>query len=344
MTKKLKIALIASVLSGSFSCFYAGGSSLIDSTYEKAQQAYSSNKVEATKLFEKSCNEGVAKGCSDLAYMYRYGHGVIKDDIKALELYEKACKSGESTACNNAEQISEMGKKSPLFNQALTNCKSGSVEWCGALGVHYYKGDGTDINLYLAEKYLQQSCDAGYPKWCAWLGALKYNNKDYFKAFEYFNKACAAGFVDQCNDVGYLYANGQGTRLDIAKATEFYGKSCDMKNQKGCESYKRLKSPQPVQQVVNNNSNSNYQQEQLNILRQQQQAQQKRQAQQDSDNAWSSIGQSLNSIGNAFNQSAYQNNQQSQLNETNRQLRNINNSLDNFNSGSKLRPIRTNFY
>jgi Cys-rich repeat protein len=61
--------------------------------------------------------------------------------------------------------------------------------------------------------------------------------------------------------------------------------------------------------VSENEYNSYLRQEQLNIQYQQQAEMQRRQEQQDSNDAWSSIAQSLNSIGNSFNQSANQINQ-----------------------------------
>ncbi|MFA6189036.1 MAG: tetratricopeptide repeat protein [Sulfuricurvum sp.] len=269
MTKKLKIVLIAFVLMGSFSYSNAGWFSF-GSTYDRALEAYGKNKnIEALGLYEQSCDEGNFESCSQAGHMYQYGYGAKQSHTKASEFYAKACRGGYSGGCNNLQSMEKSETNFKNFKQAQENCIAGSADWCGKLGIHYYQGEGVDKNLDLAEKYLQQSCDREMSNSCAWLGRLSYDRKDYFKAFESLYKACNAGVAAACVDVGNLYKDGHGTRLDLTKAADFYGKACDMKIQQGCEKYSQLKSPQPVQQIVNNTSNSNYQQEQLNIQRQQ---------------------------------------------------------------------------
>lgn len=273
MTKKIKIAFIASVLAGSFSCTYAGWfTPKTDS--EKAFEAFRKRDYsESIKIYEKACSEDDFTACREAGLQYQMATGVAKDIYKAKVFYEKACKGGAVGGCGYLAALTrdegDEKTNSQNFKQAQNNCNTGSADWCGRLGVHYYQGEGINKNLDLAEKYLQQSCDAGHNKWCGWLGQLSYDKNDHFKAFESYSKACNGGDAVACRSVGHLYENGQGTRLDIVKASDLYGKACDMKDQAGCENYGRLKSPQPVQQAVNNAPNSNYQQEQLNIQRQQ---------------------------------------------------------------------------
>lgn len=48
------------------------------------------------------------------------------------------------------------------------------------------------------------------------------------------------GYADGCNNLGVLYANGQGVRQDKGAAKEYFGKACDLGNQGGCNNYKIL--------------------------------------------------------------------------------------------------------
>ena len=49
------------------------------------------------------------------------------------------------------------------------------------------------------------------------------------------------GDANGCVLVGYLYDNGYGVRQNDSKAMEFYGKACDLGEQKGCDKYKEIK-------------------------------------------------------------------------------------------------------
>ena len=64
--------------------------------------------------------------------------------------------------------------------------------------------------------------------------------KDYFKAVEYYEKACYGDNVEACIRVGMLYEESKGVRQNKKLAKEYYGKSCDMHLQLGCDHYKRL--------------------------------------------------------------------------------------------------------
>lgn len=53
----------------------------------------------AFEFFEKSCNEGNAKACFNLAVMYDKGEGVKKSKPKAMQYFQKACDNGEMQVC-----------------------------------------------------------------------------------------------------------------------------------------------------------------------------------------------------------------------------------------------------
>ncbi len=347
MTTKIKTALLISLLFGSVSSSYAGW--LFTSTYEKAELAYERhNYVEAVKLYAESCSDENFQGCNDTGYMYEHGLGVAQSDTKANELYVKACNGGWGGACFNIKALNaKMG-----MDKVISACDDGDKSACVKVVSMYMDEKSKKRNYLKASTILYGFCKTGNLYACADLGRIYARGGDglgidYFKAFEFSNKACSGELSASCNDVGTLYKNGQGVRLDLTKAADFYGKACDMQNPQGCESYRQLKSPQPVQQVVNNNSNSNYQQEQLAIQRQQQEAQAKRQEEQDTRDAWGRLNQTLQNTSNKIRQNTYdtqqltnqmqqQNDrlyQQKQDRKTNYQLQQINNNLNNIRYG-----------
>ncbi|CUU79728.1 sel1 repeat family protein [Campylobacter hyointestinalis subsp. hyointestinalis] len=73
-------------------------------------------------------------------------------------------------------------------------------------------------------------------------GLKAYENRDYFKAKKYFQKACEGENAGGCVSLGFLYELGQGVKQNKLKAKELYGRACDMGVQLGCEDYARLNS------------------------------------------------------------------------------------------------------
>ena len=63
---------------------------------------------------------------------------------------------------------------------------------------------------------------------------IAYKNKDFFVAFELFDKLCKNGNLVACNNLGILYDNGYGTRQSYQKAFEIYKNLCDKKISIGC--------------------------------------------------------------------------------------------------------------
>ena len=49
-------------------------------------------------------------------------------------------------------------------------------------------------------------------------------------------KACDAGDMRGCHDLGVMYADGNGVEKDFKKAAELFKKACDGGNMHGCRS------------------------------------------------------------------------------------------------------------
>ena len=80
---------------------------------------------------ENSCDNGNAKACRDLAYLYEEGRGrTYKNKYKAINLYKKACDKGDATACNR-------------------------------LGIIYRDGINVNKNYFKSKKYFDKACDLG---------------------------------------------------------------------------------------------------------------------------------------------------------------------------------------
>jgi serine/threonine protein kinase len=88
----------------------SGQEPVIIKTEQKAEALLDKNRfAEAAPLFAKTCDAGMARGCSDLAYLYNRGTGVEHDGLKAGGLSLKACFAGDTYGCNEMGEIYEFG-------------------------------------------------------------------------------------------------------------------------------------------------------------------------------------------------------------------------------------------
>ncbi len=67
---------------------------------------------------------------------------------------------------------------------------------------------------------------------------LKYagrgDQKNYAIAAGYFERACAYGLSEGCNNLGFLYANARGVKQSYTLAYEYWEKACRMGNDSAC--------------------------------------------------------------------------------------------------------------
>lgn len=66
---------------------------------------------EAVKLFNTACDESIASGCFELAYLYYKGDITRKSLSKARKLFDKACSMQNALSCYNAGIIYQQGLK-----------------------------------------------------------------------------------------------------------------------------------------------------------------------------------------------------------------------------------------
>lgn len=104
-----KILLAVMLLTGLSASFFeenkkacddgeARGCSNLGFMYLKGQ-IVKQNYTKAKELFKKACDGDDTSGCSMLGAIYEQGIGVKQDYLKAVELYGKSCTNGEVIGC-----------------------------------------------------------------------------------------------------------------------------------------------------------------------------------------------------------------------------------------------------
>jgi TPR repeat protein len=63
------------------------------------------NYKKAQELFNKACDLGDSKGCTNLVILYLSGKGVEQNKQKAYDLFSYACNSGYEIACYNIDLL-----------------------------------------------------------------------------------------------------------------------------------------------------------------------------------------------------------------------------------------------
>lgn len=168
-------------------------------------------------------------------------------------------------------------------NTLIRNAKLAKVDECShhipeePNVINHFSLIGTGINLLLGNKscffiakiyygadyfheakpYFEKLCKSNDVYSCGHLADMhilgKGTRQDYFKAVEFYQKACNMKIAKNednkeslimqgasCNNLGARYENGQGVKQNLYTAKQYYGKACDLGLQKGCDNYTAL--------------------------------------------------------------------------------------------------------
>jgi TPR repeat protein len=169
----------------------------------------------ARTLYKQACQDGEARACTDLGYLWDYGHGGNKNERLAREYYQQGCNAGNSLGCTN-------------------------------LGFSLDNGIGGLTDHILARKLHERACEGGNALGCTNLGVSwdKGNGgaQDYAKARIFYSRGCNFGDPLGCNNLGAMWFSGNGGGKDIRIASEFYSRACSAGEQRGCLNLQGLQS------------------------------------------------------------------------------------------------------
>jgi hypothetical protein len=183
--------------------------------YDQALSSYDSGEFpQAAKLYQKACDGGDRRACTNLGMMYENGNGVEKSPDRAADLFKRSCEAGGSGGCLN-------------------------------LGLLYLNGEGVPKDPNRAAELFNRSCDEGSGGGCTNLGLMyaKGENvpRDMKRAAGLYTRACDDGHAVGCNDLGLMYERGRVLDKDLNRAAELFKKACDAKLELGCTNLSRLK-------------------------------------------------------------------------------------------------------
>ncbi len=199
--------------------------------------------------------EADSKSCLTLGDLLRKkgGEGPVAEAAKS---YEKACDGKTWLGCQRLGAVLEHGSGKALArdpDKALTSfqkaCQHGSVLGCAALGRRLEGGYGKALarDPAKAKGYYDDACTGEAPEVCG-LAAFFIDNEaprgstaqrgdvDALakKALPALRKACAAGALAECVELGALREAGLGEAKDVVEAAASYRKACEGGLPQGC--------------------------------------------------------------------------------------------------------------
>jgi len=199
----------------------------------------------ARASFERGCDLGSIPSCTDLAWVL--SDGVVKRDTpRAAALLEKSCAAKDGHACVMLGMMIDPGlppsgikpdiaRAFRLYRQTCDGDVSGlaCTSGCVGLATWTYYGESRlaiEEDHAAADTLLERACTAGCINSCAEIGDHYRDGdgvaRDLATAAERYRTSCDAGFAPSCSALGKLYLAGAGVPRDKVRAKKLLIQSC----------------------------------------------------------------------------------------------------------------------
>lgn len=195
----------------------------------------------AINWYKKSVAQSSALGQYHLAHMYEAGLGIEQDLNKAKSLYLHSAKKDNSAAAYKVGELYELGKGNEVDYQNAIKwyqkaARKSHNEAQFKLGTLYQEGKGATKDIRTAITWYNQSITQNNPQAHYRLGTIYVKGIEsrqksqsikinYNKAFHHFQESSNLGYKPAHAQLGYLYEQGFGTDIDLAKALSLYQQS-----------------------------------------------------------------------------------------------------------------------
>lgn len=178
-----------------------------------------------------------------VAWLYRAGIGIKKDDKKALYWFKKAAEEG------NAKAQIELGDaylhgflnvpkdEDKAFKYYKMAADQGDPEGLCELGDMYYIGESVSENKSRALEYYILAAEQDYPDAFYHIGNVHYSEGHYTKAQNFYEDAIRKGSTSGKANLAFMHLAGLGSAGDFGRAKELI--ESNIKDH-GCDDYTEL--------------------------------------------------------------------------------------------------------
>lgn len=166
--------------------------------------------------------------CYVMGEMYRYGHGIDRNEGEARRLHDDAAKGGFSKSqVLMGDGCARAGHLSKALSWYRKAALKGDLEGQYSLGVMIYYGCGVPLDRKEGERWIRKAADQGHKDAEAGMGVVCIHLKDYSEAMHWCLKA---GNPISHYHIGVLYYNGWwGAAPNCAAAMEWFQKAADQR-------------------------------------------------------------------------------------------------------------------
>ena len=207
--------------------------------YLNGSNGVSQDQGKAADLFAEMCDSGFIRSCSEAGRIYYWGLGVQRSPenaAKSAKYYERACNGDFFQACDNAARHYMMYRRDVPRAQrlALKGCESFNAHACRVIETDAISDAEKDS---LLAKF-SNSCEAGNFQHCAELASLYRGSTfgyDFQTALTLSEKACEGGYAVGCWQAGNYYENTSLDQRDHFKAAEYFEKGCELGHSGACK-------------------------------------------------------------------------------------------------------------
>ena len=196
------------------------------------------NEAKALAFYKRSADQGFPMAMYEIGRIYGLGLGLTKNSYESYKWYKKGADLDhpESVGMVGMYHIDDVigqynSEKAVRYLKKAIELGANNAIFYLQLGDMYFKGEGTNKDLYKAYENYRKSADLGNARALYNVG-LHFQNgegvtQDYYQARQYYLKAIEQNLAIAYTGLGFLYDYGYGVKKDRIKALEYYQNAGD---------------------------------------------------------------------------------------------------------------------
>lgn len=205
--------------------------------------------VVAAEQFGFACDQSLAVGCLNLAYVYderarnTSGADYRQNTSVAHSFFVRSCDLGNGKGCVMMGDKYWYGEGVPKDLTKATvlygrGCDYGDGLGCTRRGSDYQEGRGVPVSFTTANQFFIKGCNANHAGSC-YLLAANYNRgrgvePNDTRMVQLYSKACDLQDGEACSTLASLYSMGTRVPRNQQRSLELYRQSCELEDGFGC--------------------------------------------------------------------------------------------------------------
>ncbi|MFL5349567.1 MAG: tetratricopeptide repeat protein [Hyalangium sp.] len=225
----------------------------IQDTQQEQEVARAELKESLAPILEQ-CEQGVAGGCVAAAFYSTIGVDEKTGEARMNQYLDKACAQEPVLACKFSKELygqipPELQQKMDARHFVLRACEKacdakGGLPARTTLAALFREGKFAPKDEARAFAVESKACEAGYVHVCANVGVAYTRGEvtpvDVPRAIRILTQACKGGGSLSCRTMGLIYAQGVGGTKDLEQALSWFQQGCQLEDKGSCAKAQEL--------------------------------------------------------------------------------------------------------